>query len=40
MSIRTITIPHEFGADIWVPKDEYDKLEEYKYDTKNITIKK
>jgi hypothetical protein len=38
MSIRTITIPHEFGADIWVPKDEYDKLEEYKYDTKNITI--
>ena len=36
--IRTITIPHEFGADIWVPKDEYDKLEEYKYDTKNITI--
>ncbi|MDC3375214.1 hypothetical protein OAW27_00045 [bacterium] len=38
MTIRTITIPHEFGTDTWVPKEEYDKLDAYKHDTKNITI--
>ena len=38
MSLRTLTIPHEFGEDTWVPKEDYDKLDEYKHDTKNITI--